>query len=422
VITKSSRFKAAISGASEVNYLSNFGHDQYLKEWEAELGLPWRESAKWLELSPYFKVENVTTPTLVVCGQEDWNVPLINSEQLYQALRRLGKTTELVIYPGEAHTFSRPSFLKDRLERYLGWFDRHVLGKPAPQLEAPKVEATSLLGVPLAAPPIAADSRAKLEENLVEAYDNFVKSSSSLDAAIWVGRRLGYLGRYREAIDMFSRGVQKWPEDFRFLRFRGHRYITVREPKRAVADLQKADDLIRAKGLKDAVEPDGVASPPGTTPSTYFFNVYYHLGLAHYLLADYAAAEKAYRECLRHSQTSPDSIIATSRWLYATLRHAGKAKESADLLATLPKDPQVGESSSYKELLRLYKGEKSAEQVLRGATSGVDHPTVGYGVGDFWLVNGQKERALELMREVVRGPQWGAFGFPAAEAELARNK
>jgi thioredoxin-like negative regulator of GroEL len=115
-------------------------------------------------------------------------------------------------------------------------------------------------------------------------------------------------------------------------------------------------------------------------------------------------------------------VIATSRWLYATLRHAGKTKEAADLLAGLPKDAQVGDSSSYKELLALYKGEKTAAQLLRAATSGVDHPTVGYGVADFWLVSGQKEKALELMREVVRGPQWGAFGFAAAEAELARNK
>lgn len=128
VITKTDRFKGAISGASEVNYLANFGHDHYLIEWETELGLPWRNTDLWIKLSPYYQVDKVTTPTLVMCGQEDWNVPLINSEQLYQALRRLGVQTELVIYPGEGHGISRPSFQKDRYERYLAWYDKYVKG------------------------------------------------------------------------------------------------------------------------------------------------------------------------------------------------------------------------------------------------------------------------------------------------------
>jgi dipeptidyl aminopeptidase/acylaminoacyl peptidase len=128
VITKTTRFKGAISGASEVNYLANYGHDHYLIQWEAELGLPWEKPDVWMNLSPFFQVAKVKTPTLVMCGQEDWNVPLINSEQLYQALRRLGVKTELVIYPGEGHGISRPSFQKDRYERYLDWYAKYVKG------------------------------------------------------------------------------------------------------------------------------------------------------------------------------------------------------------------------------------------------------------------------------------------------------
>jgi dipeptidyl aminopeptidase/acylaminoacyl peptidase len=129
VITKTTRFKAAISGASEVNYLANYGHDHYLREWEAELGLPWERTDLWISLSPFFKAPKVKTPTLVLCGQDDWNVPLINSEQLYQALRRLGVPTELVIYPGQGHGIVRPSYQKDRYERYLAWYDRYLRGK-----------------------------------------------------------------------------------------------------------------------------------------------------------------------------------------------------------------------------------------------------------------------------------------------------
>ena len=128
VITKTTRFKGAISGASEVNYLANYGHDHYLIQWEAELGLPWEKPDVWMKLSPFFQVAKVKTPTLILCGQQDWNVPLINSEQLYQALRRLGVKTELVIYPGEGHGISRPSFQKDRYERYLDWYGKFVKG------------------------------------------------------------------------------------------------------------------------------------------------------------------------------------------------------------------------------------------------------------------------------------------------------
>jgi dipeptidyl aminopeptidase/acylaminoacyl peptidase len=126
VITKTTKFKGAISGASEVNYFSNYGHDHYQRQWEAELGLPWERPEVWLKLSPFYNVAKVKTPTLILCGQDDWNVPLVNSEQLYQALRRLSVPTELVIYPGQGHGIRRPSYQKDRYERYLAWYDQWV--------------------------------------------------------------------------------------------------------------------------------------------------------------------------------------------------------------------------------------------------------------------------------------------------------
>lgn len=128
VITQTTRFKAAISGASEVNYPANYGHDHYQRQWEAELGLPWENTDLWIKLSPFYRVARIETPTLILCGQEDWNVPLQNSEQLYQALRRLGVPTELVVYPEEGHSIRRPSFQKDRYERYIAWYDRYVKG------------------------------------------------------------------------------------------------------------------------------------------------------------------------------------------------------------------------------------------------------------------------------------------------------
>ncbi|NWG92852.1 MAG: S9 family peptidase, partial [Parvularculaceae bacterium] len=126
VITKTDRFKAAISGASEVVYVGNYGHDIYQKEWEWELGLPWENRETWDRLTPFYDIAKVTTPTLVIGGEEDWNVPILNSEQLYQALRRLGVPTELVVYPDEDHSIDRPSFVRDRYERYLAWYRKYL--------------------------------------------------------------------------------------------------------------------------------------------------------------------------------------------------------------------------------------------------------------------------------------------------------
>jgi len=131
VITQTDRFKGAITGASEVLFRSNYGHDHYQSVWEKELGLPWKNAEAWERISPFNKVENIVTPTLIMCGEKDWNVPVLNSEQLYQALRRLGRTTQLVVYPDQHHGIRIPSFQKDRYERYLAWYDKYVKGSTA---------------------------------------------------------------------------------------------------------------------------------------------------------------------------------------------------------------------------------------------------------------------------------------------------
>ncbi|HXV62350.1 MAG TPA: S9 family peptidase [Vicinamibacteria bacterium] len=126
VITKTDRFQAATSGASETNYLACYGNDHYQHEWEKELGLPWENVERYIDLSPFTHVANIVTPTLILCGEHDWNVPLSQSEQLYQALKRRGVETTLVIYPGQSHSIRKPSYQKDRYERYLAWFGRFL--------------------------------------------------------------------------------------------------------------------------------------------------------------------------------------------------------------------------------------------------------------------------------------------------------
>jgi dipeptidyl aminopeptidase/acylaminoacyl peptidase len=126
VITKTNRFKAALSGASEALFRANYGHDHYQLTWEQELGLPWENAAAWERISPYNDVAKITTPTLWMGGSDDWNVPILNSEQMYLGMKRLGRETQLVVYPDEYHGLKRPSFLKDRMERYLDWLKKYA--------------------------------------------------------------------------------------------------------------------------------------------------------------------------------------------------------------------------------------------------------------------------------------------------------
>jgi dipeptidyl aminopeptidase/acylaminoacyl peptidase len=127
VIAQDHRFKAAISGAGIANIFAGYGTDEYVREYEAELGLPWQRTAAWSKVSfPFLHADRIVTPTLFLCGDRDFNVPLQNSEQMYQALRSLGRETRLVIYPGEYHTIRRPSFVRDRLQRYVEWYDRFL--------------------------------------------------------------------------------------------------------------------------------------------------------------------------------------------------------------------------------------------------------------------------------------------------------
>jgi dipeptidyl aminopeptidase/acylaminoacyl peptidase len=132
IITQSTRFKGAISDAGEALNVTLYGHDQYQKDYDTELGRPWENQALWDKLSPFYRVAKITTPTLFMGGNMDWNVPIIGGEQMYQAMKSLGRETELVVYPDEYHEFKSPSHIKDRLERQLAWFGHYVKGDAAP--------------------------------------------------------------------------------------------------------------------------------------------------------------------------------------------------------------------------------------------------------------------------------------------------
>ncbi len=145
IITQTTRFKAAISGAGAADYSSMWGHDQYQRDYTTELGYPWEHASTWEHVAYISKVKDVTTPTMFVGGNIDWNVPILGGEQMYQSLKALGRETLLVVYPDEYHDFKTPSHIKDRHERYLAWYAHYVKadGSPARPPEKPASPAKS---------------------------------------------------------------------------------------------------------------------------------------------------------------------------------------------------------------------------------------------------------------------------------------
>ena len=281
-------------------------------------------------------------------------------------------------------------------------------------------EALSLLGDTLFAPVLPEARQQEYMARYTEAEDALAEAPEDADALIWMGRRTAYLGRYRDAIDIYSFALELHPDDARLYRHRGHRYVTVRELDAAIADLRRAADL--TNGKPDEVEPDGLPNARGIPTSTLQFNIWYHLGLAYYLKGDFTAAADAYAHCAEVS-VHPDSKVATAYWRVMTLRRLGRDTEADGVLAGVTPDMDVIESGGYLDLLLLHKGEKTPEEIVgpAGSDATLESTTAGYGVGAWYLLNGNRAEARRLFERTLGGrDQWAAFGYIAAEAELAR--
>ncbi|MDQ7052301.1 MAG: tetratricopeptide repeat protein [candidate division KSB1 bacterium] len=280
------------------------------------------------------------------------------------------------------------------------------------------LEAISLFGDPLYRITFSPAQEAKLTAQLKEAQKRYEANPDDPDALIWYGRRLAYLWRYREAVQVFSGGIKQFPNDARMYRHRGHRYITLRQFDRAIADLEKAAKLIQ--GQNDEIEPDGQPNKYNIPRSTLHSNIWYHLGLAYYLKGDFDKALRAYRECLKVSRND-DMLCATVDWLYMTLRRMGREEEARASLELIREDMEILENTAYHRRLLMYKGLLSPDSLLNWQNaSELDMATYGYGLGNWYYYNGNKKRAREIFEKVVAGRFWPAFGYIAAEADLRR--
>ena len=268
-------------------------------------------------------------------------------------------------------------------------------------------------------PQLSAETQREFEAKLNEARELFDKEPSA-ERVIWLGRRTAYLGRYKEAIEIFTNGIAKFPADARLYRHRGHRYLTLRCFDRAVEDFEKAAKLV--KGKPDEIEPDGLPNARNIPTSTLQSNIWYHLGLAYYLKGDFRRALNAYREAEKVSN-NPDMLVATTHWLYMTLRRLKRENEAQQALLKIKDDLQLIENADYYKLIQVYKGQLKAADLLAEISKNTDNlsnATLGYGLGNWLLYNGQRAEAEKIFRQITAGNQWASFGYIAAEAELAR--
>lgn len=273
-------------------------------------------------------------------------------------------------------------------------------------------EAVSMTGTLLY--PVAPTASAA--EKLRLAKVEWKRDKSDPEKLIWYGRWTAYCGSYREAIRIFSKGTGKFPSDARFLRHRGHRYISIREFDRAAADLEKASLLVAFS--PDETEPDGMPNAMNIPVSTLKSNIYYHLGLARYLSGDREGALEAWRNDFALN-INDDMKVATLHWIYTVLSDMGRAEEALDALKDVTADMQIIENQAYHKLCMFYRGDITIDQIEGGEFSSIMNDAMLYGLGSWYLNNGNPEKASEYYSRILGGGSWASFGYIAAEVRMS---
>ena len=259
-------------------------------------------------------------------------------------------------------------------------------------------------------------ARAIYESKLTEAKVNF-QNNPSADNLIWLGRREAYLGNYEIAIDLYTKGIDEYPKDARFYRHRGHRYISSRCFDLAIKDFTKAVGLTRYED--NEMEPDGLPNALGIPTSTLQGNIYYHLGLTYYIQKKYHKARYAYEKCLKLAENN-DSYVAAANWLYVIYRHLGQDRRASKLLSTIEDDMDLIENHSYQTILQLYQNKIDPLDLEKEIMDGqsLANTTLAFGLGNYYSINGDEDKAQYLFNMVTRGNQWSAFGYITSESRL----
>lgn len=274
-------------------------------------------------------------------------------------------------------------------------------------------EAISMLGDTLRpAPPSE-----KLMARFAEKKDAYDANPDSLDNIIWLGRFTAYQGKYNEAIDIYTQVMELFPDEPRLYRHRGHRYISIREFDKAIADLSHAAQLI--EGTENKVEPDGMPNARNIPVSTLHGNIYYHLGLAHYLKHEWQPALDAYKKCLETS-SYPDNVVSATHWIYMISRRMDETSDPQEYLVDITPDLDIIENMTYHKACLMYKGEIQADTIDLHSEDSPANSALKYAVGNWYYYNGNPDLAKQVFEGIVSGDDWASFGYIAAESDLAR--
>lgn len=279
-------------------------------------------------------------------------------------------------------------------------------------------ETFSLFGKPLYRAPMREEIYEAQKKRYEEAYKNYKADPEDTDNIIWLGRRLAYLGRYREACAIFTIGHEEYPEDARFLRHRGHRFLTLRRFDNAIEDFLRAAELMDPD-IND-IEPDGIPNDRNQPISSLQTNVWYHLGLGYFLKGEYEKAAKVYAKGIKQWEI-PDKYASFGNWYYQTLRHLGRDEKAKKVLEKASPELELLENRSYLDLLLMFKGEKQVEELEeKMKDSGLALATQGYGVAFWHLISSEEDKAVRLLEKILKETGWASFGYIAAEALYKR--
>lgn len=256
------------------------------------------------------------------------------------------------------------------------------------------------------------------EDKYEVAKKAYLEDPNDAEALIWYGRRTAYLGKYDDAITIFSTGIQLHPQDARMYRHRGHRFISTRQYDKAIADFEKAVDLI--KNQKDQIEPDGLPNSKNIPLTTLHGNIWYHLGLAYYLKNDMDKALEAFSN-RSVTEKYDDNIVSGGHWLFMILSRQGKFKEAKAAISEVHKDMDIIENFSYHQMCLFYN-ELIPESELK-----IDDPkssasnVLSYGLGNWYLYKKHDTlRAKRYYEQLLENGNRFSFAYLAAESDWDR--
>ena len=287
--------------------------------------------------------------------------------------------------------------------------------KEAQPIEKTKEDKPLSFTTPLGKKYSISEPSVTLRRQYEEAKRVYEVNSNDKDAIIWFGRRTAYLGHYNDAIAIYTMGIEKYPDEPRLYRHRGHRYISIRKFDEAITDFEKAGQLIL--DTENEIELDGMPNEQNIPVSTLHGNIWYHLGLAYYLKQDYEKAYGAYLKCMQ-SGSLPDNIVSSTHWLYMIQRRLGNEDLANTLLEPITMQMDIIENQSYHDLCKLYKGLIPTDSLLQTNIESPSNDAVLYGLANWYFYNNEKEKSAEIMNEIVNRSSWSSFGYIAAESDL----